>query len=63
MAHGFQTLCDDTEVLYQMSAAHAPSAARGVRFDDPAFEIHWPIPDPILLDRDRDYPSVAARRA
>lgn len=58
VAHGFQTLEDNTEVLYQMSAAYAPDAARGVRFDDPAFGIPWPIPEPILLERDRNYPSV-----
>ena len=58
VAHGFQTLDDNTEVLYQMSAAYAPDAARGVRYDDPAFGIRWPIPEPILLDRDRNYPSV-----
>jgi dTDP-4-dehydrorhamnose 3,5-epimerase len=60
VAHGFQTLEDNTEVLYQMSATYAPDAARGVRFDDPAFGIRWPIPEPILLDRDRNYPSVEA---
>lgn len=58
VAHGFQTLDDNTEVFYQMTAAYAPDAARGVRFDDPAFGISWPIPQPILLDRDRNYPSV-----
>ena len=56
-AHGFQTLVDDTEVFYQMSTAHVPAAARGVRWDDPAFAIQWPVPDPILLDRDRTYPD------
>jgi len=59
VAHGFQTLVDDTEVLYQMSEFHVPDAARGVRYDDPAFAIPWPITEPILLDRDRAYPSVA----
>jgi len=58
VAHGFQTLDDDTEVLYQMSAAYAPESGRGVRFDDPAFGIHWPIPEPVMLDRDRNYPRV-----
>ena len=58
-AHGFQTLIDDTEVLYQMSAAYAPEAARGVRFDDPAFDIEWPVADPIMLERDRTYPDFA----
>ncbi|MCS7006655.1 MAG: dTDP-4-dehydrorhamnose 3,5-epimerase, partial [Thermoleophilia bacterium] len=41
-AHGFLTLEDRSEVLYQMSAFHAPEAACGVRFDDPAFSIAWP---------------------
>jgi dTDP-4-dehydrorhamnose 3,5-epimerase len=62
VAHGFQTLEDNTEVFYQMTAAYAPEAARGVRFDDPAFGIPWPIPDPILIDRDRNYRSVEAVR-
>jgi dTDP-4-dehydrorhamnose 3,5-epimerase len=56
-AHGFQTLEDNTEVLYQMSAFYAPDAARGVRFDDPAFGIRWPIAQPILLERDRTFPD------
>ena len=43
-AHGFQTLADDTEVLYAMDAPHHADAARGVRWDDPAFAIHWPEP-------------------
>ncbi len=56
-AHGFQTLVDDTEVFYLMSEFHAPEAARGVRWNDPAFGITWPDPDPILNDRDRTYPD------
>ena len=55
LAHGFQTLVDDTEVLYQMSEFYAPEAGRGIRFDDPAFAIPWPLPEPILLERDRMY--------
>src|SRR5215475_4615447 len=43
-AHGFQTLCDDTEAGYLISAYHVPSAACGVRYDDPAFAIAWPLP-------------------
>jgi len=57
VAHGFQTLADDTEVCYHMSEFYAPEAARGVRWNDPAFGIRWPIPDPIILDRDRTYPD------
>ena len=59
-AHGFQTLVDDTEVLYQMSHRYVPEAARGVRFDDPAFAIEWPEPPPggrVVTDRDRGYPD------
>ena len=41
-AHGFQTLVDDTEIVYQISEFHEPSSARGVRWDDPAFAIAWP---------------------
>ena len=56
-AHGFQTLVDDTEVFYQMSAFYAPDHAAGVRWDDPAFGISWPVSDPILSGRDRRFPS------
>lgn len=55
-AHGFLTLADDTEVFYQMSASFVPGAGRGVRFDDPAFGILWPIPVDIISERDRTYP-------
>lgn len=59
-AHGFQTLQDDTEVLYQMSEFYAPAAARGIRYDDPKFNIRWPIADPIILGRDRTYRDYEA---
>lgn len=55
LAHGFQTLEDNTEVFYQMSEPFAPEAQRGVRFDDPAFGIRWPLPAAIVLERDRAY--------
>ena len=51
-AHGFQTLMDHSEVFYQMSEIFHPECARGVRWDDLAFEIVWPIPDPILSEKD-----------
>ena len=57
VAHGFQTLVDDTEVCYQMSEFYMPQFARGVRYSDPAFGIRWPIADPIILDRDATYPD------
>ena len=54
-AHGFQTLEDDTEILYQMSEFYHPDLARGLRWDDPKLGIGWPLPDPILSPRDRAY--------
>jgi dTDP-4-dehydrorhamnose 3,5-epimerase len=57
-AHGFLTLTDGAEVAYQMSAPYAPEAARGVRFDDPAFGIEWPGEVVVINERDRTYPGV-----
>lgn len=59
-AHGFQTLEDETEVFYQMSEFYAPNHAWGVRWDDPAFGIEWPVPSPVLKDRDAAYPDFDA---
>lgn len=56
-AHGFQTLRDDTEVHYQMSEFYHADSARGVRWNDPAFGIDWPVPDPILSAKDAAYPD------
>jgi len=56
-AHGFQTLADGTELLYQMSDVFAPALAAGVRWNDPAFAIDWPIPAPILSEKDAAYPD------
>jgi dTDP-4-dehydrorhamnose 3,5-epimerase len=60
MAHGFQTLADDTEVFYQMSEAHHPEAARGVRWDDPACAIEWPLAPVIVSPRDAALPLLRA---
>jgi dTDP-4-dehydrorhamnose 3,5-epimerase len=57
-AQGYQTLRDDTELQYSMTAAYAPEAARGVRYDDPAVGIEWPAPPAVLSDRDRNWPSL-----
>jgi dTDP-4-dehydrorhamnose 3,5-epimerase len=59
LAHGFQTLSDDCEVLYQMGYRYVPEAARGVRWDDPAFAITWPEPpgERTISDKDRSYPD------
>jgi dTDP-4-dehydrorhamnose 3,5-epimerase len=60
-AHGFVTLADETDVFYQMSAFYEPSAARGVRWNDPAFGITWPVEAPIVHPRDAGYPDYAPR--
>lgn len=54
-AHGFQTLSDDAEVLYLMSEFYHPESARGLPWDDPAIAIRWPLPEPILSERDRSF--------
>jgi dTDP-4-dehydrorhamnose 3,5-epimerase len=59
-AHGFLTLTDDAEVAYQISAFHAPNAARGVRWDDPSFGIEWPAEVVVINDRDASYPDFLA---
>lgn len=56
-AHGFQTLCAETELLYYMSESFHPDFADGVRWNDPAFAIAWPIADAILSERDNSYPN------
>lgn len=56
-AHGFQTLADGSEVFYQISQVYEPAAARGVRWDDPAFDIRWPEPVRVIAERDRTYPD------
>jgi dTDP-4-dehydrorhamnose 3,5-epimerase len=56
-AHGFQTLAPDTVVSYLISAYYAPEAAGGVRYDDPAFGIVWPLPVTELSDKDRRWPD------
>ena len=55
--HGFLTLSDDTEVFYQMSEFYSPESARGVRWNDPAFQISWPAEIKVISERDRTYPD------
>jgi len=54
-AHGFLTLSDEVLVLYQISSAHEPGSARGVRWNDPAFMIDWPTPPAIISARDQSF--------
>jgi dTDP-4-dehydrorhamnose 3,5-epimerase len=56
-AHGFLTIEDETEVLYQMSEFYNVESARGVRWNDPAFQILWPEKVEVISDRDRTYPN------
>ena len=56
-AHGFITLEDHTEVFYQMSEFYAPDSARGLRWNDPAFTIRWPVEPQVISERDRTYPD------
>ncbi len=56
VAHGYVTLEDATEVEYLISTPYAAAAASGVRWDDPAFAIEWPIEPVVISDRDREFP-------
>ena len=58
-AHGFQTLVDDAEVVYQMAEAYHPASARGFRWDDPQLGIRWPLANPIMSEQDRGLPLVS----
>ncbi|RYH66890.1 MAG: dTDP-4-dehydrorhamnose 3,5-epimerase [Alcaligenaceae bacterium] len=58
-AHGFQTLTSDAEVLYMMGETYRNELACGVRWNDPAFAIDWPIDLPFLSERDATYPDYA----
>jgi dTDP-4-dehydrorhamnose 3,5-epimerase len=63
-AQGYQTLEDDTEVVYQMSEFYEPASARGVRWNDPAFGIEWPaVERRIIAPRDQSYPDLGFPRA
>lgn len=59
-AHGFQTLADDVEVIYQTSTAYAPGFERGYRYDDPAFGIAWPLSVSLISAKDACWPLLHA---
>ena len=54
-AHGYQTLVDNTDLVYQTSEFYAKEAARGVRYNDPAFRIAWPLPVSIVSGADKNW--------
>lgn len=59
-AHGYQTLENNSEVFYMVSAVYAPESGRGIRWNDPAFGIEWPeVDERVLVERDRNYPDFA----
>jgi dTDP-4-dehydrorhamnose 3,5-epimerase len=58
-AHGFQTLEDETEASYQVSQYYTPGAERGLRHDDPAIGIEWPMPVEVISEKDRSWPDFA----
>jgi len=60
-AHGFQSIEEDSEVMYLTSAFYAPESCRGARFDDPALGIQWPLPVSAISEQDRNWPSVPSR--
>jgi dTDP-4-dehydrorhamnose 3,5-epimerase len=55
-AHGYQTLEDNTEMYYMTSQFYTPTAASGVRFNDPAFNIQWPLAATAVSEQDRNWP-------
>ena len=57
IAHGFLTLEDETDVLYQIAPTYSPGHDRGVRWDDPAFGVAWPKTPSVISDRDARYPD------
>ncbi len=57
-AHGFQTLSDNATVFYLISEFYAPEASTGVRYDDPAFDIAWPLEPAVISQKDRDWPPI-----
>jgi dTDP-4-dehydrorhamnose 3,5-epimerase len=62
VAHGFQVLEDDTEVTYQVSNPYTPAAERGIRWNDPAFGIRWPLAVDIISDKDASWPDFSSAR-
>lgn len=63
VAHGFQTLADNTEVIYQVSGRYAPAGEQGFRWDDPEFGIEWPLPVTVISDKDANWPLMEPTRS
>lgn len=61
-AHGYQTLTDATDVCYQVSEAYTPGAERGLRYDDPALGLAWPLPVRVISAKDAAWPLLAVEQ-
>jgi dTDP-4-dehydrorhamnose 3,5-epimerase len=63
-AHGYQTLTDDTEIVYQVDEFYAPQHERGLRYNDPALALEWPLPVGVISKKDDSWPllNVPARQ-
>jgi dTDP-4-dehydrorhamnose 3,5-epimerase len=57
-AHGVQTLEDASEIFYMASTGFAPASVRGIRFDDPAIAIRWPLPPIAISEQDSRWPYL-----
>ena len=62
-AHGYITLADDTEAAYQVGEFYTPDAERGIRYDDPALAIAWPVPVEVISDKDAAWPAYVPAHA
>jgi dTDP-4-dehydrorhamnose 3,5-epimerase len=58
VAHGFQTLTDNTEILYHVSGSHVPASEHGFRWDEPEFGIAWPLLVAVISEEDANWPLV-----
>lgn len=59
VAHGYQTLADNTEFFYMTDQFYSPSVERGVRYDDPRLGVEWPLPARDVTSRDREWPLLS----
>lgn len=59
VAHGFQTLTDNTEILYQISGPYVPTSEQNFRWNEPGFGIEWPLPVTVISEKDASWPLLA----
>lgn len=60
-AHGYQTMTDHAEIAYQVSGRYAPQAERGIRYNDPALQLLWPLPVMVVSDKDSSWLLLSER--